>query len=542
MTRACLSAMQASNYPREQLDIVVVDNASHDGSLEHIRAQFPDIEIISNATNLGFAEACNIGMRNRDHVDYVALVNNDAIVDRNWLQPLVDALEANPQTGAAAPLLLLDPPTIKVNIDTSAPMQIHGIELDGVDITNRVQYVDVSEVGDPAWPFRMTRSFEGPATLYLPAPHVAPGQSQPMVTFRLDGDGQLRVDSESMHLDIRCQGSTRVMFAAPPERHELVNGLGTVLNDVGEAADLGYGEEAQNFQAQAALNSHVEIGVCGGGVLFRSKMLDRIGLFDPKLFAYYEDIDLSWRARRDGWEIVAVPDSVIRHQFGGSAGSTSPMFFHLYYRNWLTTVLKNADWPMMRRAATLFAQRYWWAVKYNMLSAVRHPQRWSVRLPLAWTKVLIGVLVLAPRTLMQRLFKRIGRRIGRRSTNKVYSLAQPLSSSRPPQQRIGGPELVHVVLDARTEISELDPDDRELIIETLRNPAVDLVVVQQVEHRTDTFKLLTPLQWAELLDVTNPSQLVTRDDDRRFMTGLQAGQRPLRLDELRTRYQVVTQS
>lgn len=533
MTRACLRSLTATEYPKDQLEIVVVDNASHDGSLEHVRAEFPDIKIIQNPTNLGFAEACNIGMRDRDECHYVALVNNDAVVEPDWLQPLVDALDSNPKSGAAAPLLLLDPPMVKVSIDTSTKMEIESIELDGEDITNRTHYRGVEEVGDPAWPFRLTRHLTGPATLYFPAPRVEAGGDQPMVTMRLRGDGNLRVDSESMHLDISAQGATRVMFAAPEERTTLVNGLGTTLNDVGEAADIGYGEEFDHFDAAALGRSRNDIGVCGGGVLFRSTMLDDIGLFDPKLFAYYEDIDLSWRARNAGWQVVAVPESRIHHQFGGSAGSTSPMFFHLYYRNWLITVLRNAPSVMVRRAFTHFGRRYWWGVKYNILSALRHPKRFNLDLPKAWTGVLVGVLVLTPRTIGHRLIAALRRRIGRRFTNKVYSPTQPHSQSRPPKQRISGPQLLHVVLPPMNDLSELDLNDKQVVLEALRDPAIDLVVVEPVPNRTDRFRLLSPEQWAQLLGVNGTSLSLRADDERRLATGILPGQRPNTLDQLR---------
>lgn len=533
MTRACLRSLVLTEYPEEKLEIVVVDNASHDGSLEQVRAEFPDVKIMQNPTNLGFAEACNIGMRDCSSYDYVALVNNDAVVEPDWLQPLVDALEENPKAGAAAPLLLLDPPMAKVAIDTNTRMEIESIELDGEDITNRTHYRGVEEVGDPAWPFRLTRHISGPATLYFPAPRIEAGANQPMVTMRLRGDGNLRVDSESMHLDISAQGATRVMFAAPEERTTLVNGLGTTLNDVGEAADIGYGEELEHFDAPAFFSSSGDIGVCGGGVLFRSTMLNEVGLFDPKLFAYYEDIDLSWRARNAGWQVVAAPESRIHHQFGGSAGSTSPMFFHLYYRNWLITVLRNAPVTLVQAAFTHFARRYWWGVKYNILSAVRHPKRFSLELPKAWTSVAIGVLVLAPKTIGQRLFAPLRNRIGRRYTSKVYSLGQPHSQSRAPKQRVGGPHVLHVVLGPLSDFAELDPSDAALIRAALGDPDLDVIVVEPVPNRTDTFRLLTPKQWAQLLGIPESNLRIDIAEEQRLATGISSGERPLTLDQLR---------
>ena len=58
----------------------------------------PGVRVIEHTHNVGFAGGCNLGLQDLDDVDYVALLNNDAIPDRNWLRPLVDTLEANART------------------------------------------------------------------------------------------------------------------------------------------------------------------------------------------------------------------------------------------------------------------------------------------------------------------------------------------------------------------------------------------------------------------------------------------------------------
>ena len=63
--------------------------------------------LIRNGANLGFAEGINRALR-RGRSAFVALVNNDAVVDPGWLDPLVGALETHPTAGAAAPLVLFD--------------------------------------------------------------------------------------------------------------------------------------------------------------------------------------------------------------------------------------------------------------------------------------------------------------------------------------------------------------------------------------------------------------------------------------------------
>jgi GT2 family glycosyltransferase len=85
----------------EPVRILVVDNGSSDGSERLLRSEFPEIEVIQTGANLGFAGGNNVGIRHAlDHgADYVLLLNNDTLVDRDFIAPLVDAAEADPDAG-----------------------------------------------------------------------------------------------------------------------------------------------------------------------------------------------------------------------------------------------------------------------------------------------------------------------------------------------------------------------------------------------------------------------------------------------------------
>jgi GT2 family glycosyltransferase len=83
----CLPSLQRTVYPNYR--IMLVDNASHDGSSEYVEEHFPDVRIIRNAKNYGFAKGNNIAMQIalREGAQYVCLLNDDTkILDPNWLQ------------------------------------------------------------------------------------------------------------------------------------------------------------------------------------------------------------------------------------------------------------------------------------------------------------------------------------------------------------------------------------------------------------------------------------------------------------------------
>ena len=100
-----IESVVACRWPAERHEIVVVDNASTDGSADALERRFPHISVRRNPRNTGFP-ANNLALTDLDGIDYVALVNPDCIVDPDWLSPLVAALERDPDLGAACPLIV----------------------------------------------------------------------------------------------------------------------------------------------------------------------------------------------------------------------------------------------------------------------------------------------------------------------------------------------------------------------------------------------------------------------------------------------------
>ncbi len=85
--------------------IIVVDNASTDGTVEMIAGDFPTVTLIENAENRGFAAACNQGIR-ACVSDFVLLLNPDTLLKRATLQKLLDTMRAQPNIGACGPRVL----------------------------------------------------------------------------------------------------------------------------------------------------------------------------------------------------------------------------------------------------------------------------------------------------------------------------------------------------------------------------------------------------------------------------------------------------
>src|SRR6267154_3812077 len=106
VTLDCLTSLRKIDY--RNFELVIVDNGSIDGSPAKLLESAPEIRLIQNKTNLGFAAGCNVGVRDalRRGTDYVLLLNNDTIVAFDFLSQLVRVAESDDRIGAASPKIL----------------------------------------------------------------------------------------------------------------------------------------------------------------------------------------------------------------------------------------------------------------------------------------------------------------------------------------------------------------------------------------------------------------------------------------------------
>lgn len=99
----CLPSVVATTYP--DLEIILADNASTDGSADWVAGTFPEIRIVRHPENWAFCRGNNEAIPHATG-EYVLLLNNDVLVSPDWLRPLVDRMETEPELGALQPKLL----------------------------------------------------------------------------------------------------------------------------------------------------------------------------------------------------------------------------------------------------------------------------------------------------------------------------------------------------------------------------------------------------------------------------------------------------
>lgn len=227
-----LSSIINQNY--NFLDVIIVDNASHDGSVEYLEENYPEVTIIQNYENLGFAAAVNSGIK-ASTTEYIFLVNNDVELDPNCISNLVECIEKNDKIFA-------------VN-------------------SKMIQYHDREKMDD----------------------------------------------------------------------------AGDEYTILGWTKRVGYNKSPDKY-----LKSREIFSACAGAALYKKNILDEIGYFDEKFFAYLEDLDISYRARIHGYQIQYCPQAIVYHIGSGTSGSQYNEFkIKLSARNNIYVPYKNMPWPQL---------------------------------------------------------------------------------------------------------------------------------------------------------------------------------------------------
>ena len=96
-------------HSRQDAEVIVADNHSDDGSVNWMKEKYPDIRLIENPTNAGFATGYNLALRQVE-ADYYVLLNSDIEVTENWIRPVIDMMEKDHSIAACQPKILSQTP------------------------------------------------------------------------------------------------------------------------------------------------------------------------------------------------------------------------------------------------------------------------------------------------------------------------------------------------------------------------------------------------------------------------------------------------
>ena len=99
----CLESISATDF--DNFETIVVDNASIDNSVEWVRSNYPNVKLIENDKNYGYAGGCNIGAEAASG-DFLIFLNNDTVQEKDWISNLIKTINSDDKIAAVQPKIL----------------------------------------------------------------------------------------------------------------------------------------------------------------------------------------------------------------------------------------------------------------------------------------------------------------------------------------------------------------------------------------------------------------------------------------------------
>lgn len=175
---------------------------------------------------------------------------------------------------------------------------------------------------------------------------------------------------------------------------KLLNADGTRIDSTGDCY-TSWGLPYPRGRHESELNKYDDgrscevFGASGGASLYRGSMLRQIGLFDEVFFAYFEDVDLSFRAQLNGWKVRYVADAMVFHQISATSRRITGFATHQYCRNVPQVLVKNVP----RRLLVHVGLRFLLGYSVFLLWAVRKGEaRAAIRGVAAGARLMFGSL------------------------------------------------------------------------------------------------------------------------------------------------------
>jgi hypothetical protein len=233
----------------------------------------------------------------------------------------------------------------------------------------------------------------GAATLFVGVPEDCPQPSTAELVIESDSEKAVDV--------VSGEGQTRLTVRPGRHRYEvelggdpfdLINNVGSELVDGGYGADRGWLEPDRGQH-----DSPAEVFAwSGGAVVLRADYLRDVGVFDERLFLYYEDLELSWRGRRQGWRYGYVPSSVVRHVHAATAGKDPSRTLYFNERNRLLVLARHAARTDVTTAVLRHVAVSASYVRRDVVAPVLRGARPSTRIVRSRLRALGGFLLRAP--------------------------------------------------------------------------------------------------------------------------------------------------
>ena len=346
----CLASLLSLETGTHTVHINVIDNCSTDESAVVVRTQFPSVQFIALDQNYGFSKGNNLGaavrisqlQAQKKKADVHVFLNNDTAVDSDWLLEGLRCLESYPRAGIVGSKSLFYDRFIALKVRCSSGFKPsdHGAadtrEL-GLFLSGGISGENLLlQPGRAKFLPRLGEEQHGTwlapeGTLFLAVADPTKAATLEVVlqnhnpfSETISAEVSLGSSSQPFHAFAVKRGEDHRLALSfePADYAPLIQNAGSFLRRDWQAGDRGF---LQFDNGQYDKTEEVD-AVCGVSLFIRDSLWRILGGFDETYFAYYEDTDLSLRARLLGYTCLYNPRSVLRHVHCGSAVEHSEYF------------------------------------------------------------------------------------------------------------------------------------------------------------------------------------------------------------------------
>lgn len=276
------------------------------------------------ARNVGFPAGANEGARHATG-DVIAFLNDDARAGEGWLESAAAALE-DPTVAAVGPKVVLSGRFLEVLLDDEpwwAPNDARPLGRKLVSVTLSGKQVLPYILGPGVHRMETEPDPEGSGEIRW---RWTTGRPHPFYVPLPAGSGQV---------ELVVNGDA----VRPARVVDLVNSVGSYLRSDGYVGDIG----ADCADDEGYDTWEERFALTGAALVTTREVIEKVGSFEDRFFAYYEDTDWCWRARLQGYRLLFDPTVTVRHERGATSGGVlSRRVQFLLERNRLLTLLRNA--------------------------------------------------------------------------------------------------------------------------------------------------------------------------------------------------------
>lgn len=329
------------DYPKHKFEIIIVDNNSTDKSrniiIDYVK-KYNNIKNLFLNKNLGFAGGNNSGLKIAQG-EYVALLNNDCVANKSWLSELVKTVQKDPEIFAVSSKIMLFPRYYKLKFCYKNSLFLERISLNNSYLSVLAKpkklFLDMESeegVGFVEIPYSPDDQIISVEIIFEIGQRDLPKFSKGLFTL-LNKDGVIgeikkSISENRLMVEIKCD----VRKFSQKNIYEKIQNAGIVVFQDGSGRDIGAKIVNQKQYYEHDLGQYSvkkEIyAACGAAVLYNKKILDEIGFLDELFFMYYEDVEISERARLRGYKIYYSPKAEVRHLHAFSSGEWSNFFIY----------------------------------------------------------------------------------------------------------------------------------------------------------------------------------------------------------------------